>query len=180
MWISVFRDKKENSFLSVSYFETRTRICSLNLGLWDENEKFCHSISGIQMRTRIYSFHLSCISFVDLFQSVFFEKRMCNWRIEEEADIMYDKGPMHSCRAYSFPHTTNKRAQLSLLPAKNGKKMCPSLCPLIHVRIQYISCCPIFLSTFLKHWRLYHQTFSPIGNKEWQRLLKCWLISIHN
>ena len=80
MWISVFRDKKENSFLSVSYFETRTRICSLNLGLWDKNEKFCHSISGIQMRTRIYSFHLSCISFVDLFQSVFFEKRMCNWR----------------------------------------------------------------------------------------------------
>ena len=80
MWISVFRDKKENSFLSVSYFETRTRICSLNLGLWDKNEKFCHSIWGIQMRTRIYSFHLSCISFVDLFQSVFFEKRTCNWR----------------------------------------------------------------------------------------------------
>ena len=132
MWISVFRDKKENSFLSVSYFETRTRICSLNLGLWDKNEKFCHSISGIQMRTRIYSFHLSCISFVDLFQSVFFEKRMCNWRIEEEADIMYDKGPVHSCRAYSFPYTTNKRAQLSLLTAKMAKKV-PSLCPLIHV-----------------------------------------------
>ena len=164
MWISVFRDKRENSFLSVSYFETRTRICSLNLGLWDKNEKFCHSISGIQMRTRIYSFHLSCISFVDLFQSVFFEKRMCNWRIEEEADIMYDKGPVHSCRAYSFPYTTNKRAQLSLLTAKMAKKV-PPLCPLIHVRIQWHFLLPNLFVNFFKALKI----VSPNLFTNWQQ-----------
>ena len=55
-WI-VFQDENENFLLSVSYFETRTRIFLLNLGLRDEIEKFSHCILRFETTLRRFSGH---------------------------------------------------------------------------------------------------------------------------
>ena len=50
----VLRDEHENFFLSISCFETSTRIFPPNLRLRDESEKFCHLVSVFETRTGFF------------------------------------------------------------------------------------------------------------------------------
>ena len=73
----VLRDEKENFFLSISCFETRTRISFFNLGLRDENENRDYDNSRENFREMNIVLGMSMTNNVKLCKQVNEKLRVC-------------------------------------------------------------------------------------------------------
>ena len=102
----MLRDENENFFLSISCFETRTRISFFNLGLRDENENRDYDNSRENFREMSIVLGISMTNNIKLCKQV-------NEKLRMSASVIFSVEPGGSLAKLFFENFKNTHLQRS-------------------------------------------------------------------